>query len=172
MEIKDALLALDEAYLKKVPGLLLVFLRLMKEEKEPMLPGLRNLSKREDDLSETGVVSPSRKMDRVGESLRCSDGAFCRIFDSKKGKESSNESDFGRGMAPLMVDASRPCGTSCEIRKSMASFKPPALLRVYVSTSRPSADVTIRSTDAVADFGRLPNEGLKCTSTSYWLRIL
>jgi len=171
MDIREALLALEEGYLKKVPGLLFVFLRLMKEEKEPMPPGLRSLSNK-DDLSDTGVVSPSAKIDRVGESLRCSVGAFCKIFDSKKGKESSKESDFGRGIAPLMVDASSPCGTSCEMRKSIASLRPPALLRVYVSTNRPSVAVTMRSTEAVADFGRLPLEGLKCTSTSYWLRIL
>jgi len=115
MDINDALLALDEAYLKKVPGLLLVFLRLMKEENEPILPGLRNLSN-SDDLSVTGVMAPSRKADLVGESLRCSEGAFCNILDSKKGSESSKESDLGRGIAPLMVDASRPCGTSCSTR--------------------------------------------------------
>lgn len=101
----------------------------MKEENEPMLPGFLNLSNK-DDLSETGVVSPSKKIDRVGESLRCKDGAFCNNLDSKKGSESSNESDFGRGIAPLIVVASRPCGTSSEIKKSIASFRPPALLRV------------------------------------------
>lgn len=132
----------------------------MKDEKDPILPGFLNLSNR-DDRSDTGVESPSRNSDRVGESLRCNEGAFCRILDSKNGSESSKESDFGRGMAPLTVDASKPWGTSCEIRKSMASFNPPALFRVYVSTNRPSVEVAIRSTEAVADFGRLPKLGLK-----------
>lgn len=127
--MRDALLALEEAYGKKLPGLLFVFFRLINEENDPIEPGFLSLSKSED-RSETGVTSPSRKMDRVGESLRCRDGAFCRSLDSKNGSESSKESDFGRGMAPLIVDASRPCGTSCEIKKSIASLSPPALLRV------------------------------------------
>lgn len=129
IDMSDALLALDEACLKKVPGWLLVFFRLMKDEKDPILPGFLSLSKRED-RSDTGVASPSRKSDRVGESLRCNDGAFWRILDSKNGSESSKESDLGRGIAPLTVDASKPCGTSWEIKKSIASFKPPALFRV------------------------------------------
>lgn len=109
--MREALLALDEAYGKKLPGLLLVFLRLINEENDPIEPGFRSLSNN-DDLSETGVISPSRKIDRVGESLRCKDGAFCNSLDSKNGRESSKESDFGRGIAPLIVDASSPCGTS------------------------------------------------------------
>jgi hypothetical protein len=68
MEIKDALLALEEACLKKVPGELFWFLRLMNDEKDEMLPGLRRRSKREA-RSETGVCSPSAKLRRVGESV-------------------------------------------------------------------------------------------------------
>lgn len=107
IEIKDALLALDEAYLKKLPGVLLWFLRLINDENDPMLPGFRSLSNRED-LSDTGVLSPSKKIERVGESFKCRKGAVCSSLDSKKGKESSKESDFGRGMAPLIVLASSP----------------------------------------------------------------
>jgi len=85
----------------------------MKEEKDEILPGLRSLSNR-DARSETGV-SPSAKLARVGES-ECNEGAFCNSLESKKGSESSKESDFGRGIAPFTVIASSPCGTSCEMR--------------------------------------------------------
>lgn len=129
IEISDALLAFDDACLKNVPGELFWFLRLMKLEKEPILPGFLRRSKREA-RSEIGVLSPSPKAERVGESVECKDGAFCRIFDSKNGNESSKESEIGRGIAPLTVIASRPCGTSCEIKKSIASLRPPLLLRV------------------------------------------
>ena len=105
------MLALDEACLKKVTGELFWFLRLMKDEKDVMLPGLRRRSNR-DARSDTGVLSPSAKLDRVGESVEWRDGAFCRSFESKKGSESSKESDLGRGIAPFTVEASRPCGTS------------------------------------------------------------
>lgn len=85
----------------------------MKDENDEMLPGLRSLSNR-DARSETGV-SPSAKLVRVGES-EWREGAFCSSLESKKGNESSKESDFGRGIAPLTVVASSPCGTSCEMR--------------------------------------------------------
>ena len=100
----------------------------MKDEKDPILPGFLRRSNR-DARSEIGVLSPSPNCERVGESV-CNDGAFCSSLLSKNGSESSKESETGLGMAPLIVVASRPCGTSCEIRKSMASFNPPALFRV------------------------------------------
>ena len=109
MERREALLALEEGCLKKLPEEFW-FLRLMKEENEEMLPGFRSRSKSEA-RSLIGVPSPSPKVERVGESV-CSEGAFCSSFESKNGRESSKESDLGRGMEPLMVVASRPRGTS------------------------------------------------------------
>ena len=106
MERSDALLALEEACLKSEPGELLVFRRPMKEEKEDMLPGLRRRSKSEA-RSLIEPLSPS-KVERVGESVEWIDEAFCRSLESKNGSDSSKESDFGRGMAPLTVVASRP----------------------------------------------------------------
>ena len=90
-----------------------------------MLPGLRILPKR-DPRS----LASSPNVDRVGESVPSGAGALCRSFESKNGRESSKESDFGLGIAPLTVVASKPCGMSRETKKSMASFNPPALLRV------------------------------------------
>src|SRR3989440_6655744 len=101
----------------------------MKEEKEETLPGFRSRSKKEArSLNET--LTPSPKVERVGESVASKDGALCNSLESKKGNDSSNESDLGRAMAPLTVVASSPCATRREMRKSMASFRPPALFRV------------------------------------------
>ena len=104
--MSEALLALEEACLKNVPGELFWFFRLMKEEKDPMLPGFRSRSNNEA-RSEIGVVSPSPKCDRVGESV-CSEAGFWKSLDSKNGRESAKESEIGRGMAPLIVEESRP----------------------------------------------------------------
>src|ERR1700733_1991862 len=101
----------------------------MKEEKEETLPGFRRRSKKEArSLNET--LSPSPNVERVGESVECKDGALCSSLESKKGSDSSNESDLGRAIAPLTVVASGPGATRREMRKSMASLRPPALLRV------------------------------------------
>jgi len=79
----------------------------MNEENEEMLPGLRSRSKSEArSLNE--MLSPSPKVDLVGESVECRDGAFCRSLESKKGSDSSKESDFGRAIAPFTVVASSP----------------------------------------------------------------
>ena len=110
----------------------------MNEEMDEMLPGLRRRSNSDArSLSETLSASPN--VERVGESAEWIDGALCSNFESKKGRDSSNESDWGRGMAPLTVVASNPCVTSRDTRKSMASFTPPALLRVYVNTRHSSS---------------------------------
>ena len=129
MEMSEALLALDEACLKNDPVELFWFLRLMKEEKEDMLPGLRKRSNREA-RSVRETLSASPKVERVGESVEWIEGAFCRSLESKNGRDSSKESDLGRGIVPLTVVASNPYATRRDMRKSMASFKPPALLRV------------------------------------------
>lgn len=123
--------ALLEACLKKDPGEADWFLRPMKDENEDILPGLRRRSK-----IEPRSEASSAKLGRVGESVTSGAGACCSSLESKNGSDSSKESDFGRGMAPLTVVASSPWETSLEIRKSMASFNPPALLRVYPRTSR------------------------------------
>ena len=99
--------------------------RSRKEEMEEMLPGLRILSKREPRS-----LASSPNVDRVGESVPRGAGEFWSNLESKKGRESSKESDLGLGMAPLTVVASKPYGMRHDTRKSMASFKPPALLRV------------------------------------------
>jgi hypothetical protein len=67
IEMSDALLAFEEACLKKFPGELFWFFRLMNEENEEILPGFRNRSN-SDARSEMGVLSPSPKLARVGES--------------------------------------------------------------------------------------------------------
>ena len=107
MEISDALLALEEACLKKDPGELFWFFRPMKEEKEETLPGLRRRSKKEA-RSFNELLSVSPKVERVGESVECKDGALCNSLESKKGSDSSNESDLGRAIVPLTVVASSP----------------------------------------------------------------
>lgn len=129
METRDALLALEEACLKKEPVELFWFLRPMKEENDDMLPGLRSRSNK-DARSLRDTLSASPNVERVGESVEWIEGAFWRSLESKKGRESSKESDFGRGIVPLTVVASSPYDTRRKIRKSMASFKPPALFRV------------------------------------------
>lgn len=68
-----------------------------------MLPGFRIFPKREPRS-----LASSAKVDRVGESVPNGAGAFCSNLESKNGKESSNESDFGLGIAPLTVVASKP----------------------------------------------------------------
>lgn len=133
METKDAFEALLEACLKNEPGDAEWFLRPINDEKEEMLPGFRSLSK----IDPRSLVS-SEKLGRVGESVMRGAGACCNNLESKKGKDSSKESDLGRGIAPFTVVASRPCATRRDIKKSMASLRPPALLRVYPSTTRSS----------------------------------
>jgi hypothetical protein len=128
METRDAFEALLEACLKNEAGEAEWFLRPMNEENEEMLPGFLRRSK----IDPRSLVS-SVKLGRVGESVAIGVGACCRSFESKNGKDSSKESDLGRGIAPLTVVASRPWATSREIKKSIASFSPPALLRVYPS---------------------------------------
>src|SRR5436190_22194619 len=115
----------------------------MKDENDEMLPGLRRRSN-----MEPRSLASSAKLGRVGESVTMGAGACCKSLESKKGKASSNESDFGRGIAPFTVVASRPWATSREMRKSMASFRPPALFRVYPRTSLSSGEVTFSSEDA------------------------
>ena len=92
---------------------------------EEMLPGLRILPK-----SEPRSLASSPKVDLVGESVARGAGACCRSLESKNGRDSSKESDLGRGIEPLTVVASSPWATKREMRKSMASLRPPALLRV------------------------------------------
>ena len=104
METRDAREALEEACLNREPGEPEWFLRRSKkEEMEEMLPGLRIFPKREPRS-----LASSAKVDRVGESVPSGAGAFCSSLESKKGRESSNESDFGLGIAPLTVVASKP----------------------------------------------------------------
>ena len=94
--------------------------RSIKELNEAMLEGFLSLSKMEP------LVLSSTKLPRVGESVFTG----CKSFDSKNGMFSSKESDFGRGMAPFTALASRPLLKKGTSRKSIASFKPPALFRV------------------------------------------
>jgi hypothetical protein len=103
METREAFDALLDACLKNEPGEAEWFLRPMKEENEEMLPGFRSLSK----IDPRSLVS-SGKLGRVGESVTMGVGACCNSLESKNGRDSSNESDLGRGIAPLTVVASRP----------------------------------------------------------------
>lgn len=122
---------------------------------EEILPGLRILPKREPRS-----LASSPNVDLVGESVPSGVGAFCSSLESKKGNESSKESDFGLGIAPFTVAASSPCGISRDTRKSIASLSPPALLRVYARSSRSSL-----VSDSSAGFRSFRI----CESTSYWL---
>lgn len=104
IDTREAREALDDACLKKEPGELDWFLRRSrKDDMEEMLPGLRNFSN-----NEPRSLTSSPKVDLVGESVPSGAGACCRSLELKNGKLSSNESDFGRGMAPLTVAASKP----------------------------------------------------------------
>ena len=106
IETSDARDALEEACLKRepVPGEEDWFLRRSrKEEIEEMLPGFRILPK-----MEPRSLTSSPKVDRVGESVPRGAGAFWSNLESKNGRESSKESDLGRGIAPLTVAASSP----------------------------------------------------------------
>ena len=119
--------------MKKEPGELDWFLRRSrKDEIEEMLPGLRSLSKSEP----RSLTSSPLNVERVGESVVRGKGACWSSFELKKGRDSSKESDLGRGIEPLTAVASKPCTTRRETRKSIASFKPPALLRVYARVRR------------------------------------
>jgi len=85
-----------------------LFLRRSKnEEIDDMLPGLRSRSK----MVLRSRAASSAKADEVGESVAIVVGG-CRSFDSKKGRESSNESDFGRGMAPFTTVTSTEAAAS------------------------------------------------------------
>jgi hypothetical protein len=149
METRDAFDALLDACLKKEAGEAEWFLRPMKDEKDEMLPGFRSRSKMDPRSLES-----SEKFGRVGESVTMGAGACCKSFESKKGRDSSNESDFGRGIAPFTVVASNPWATRREIKKSMASFRPPALLRVYPSMTRSSGGGEVGDTGSSPDLGR------------------
>jgi hypothetical protein len=120
---REAFEALLEACMKSEPGELEPFLRRrsMNELKEDILPGFLSLSN--SDL----LLLSSTKLGRVGDSV---ENAGWSSLDSKKGMLSSKESDFGRGMAPLTVFESNPREMSGRRRKSIASFKPPALFLV------------------------------------------
>ncbi len=127
MLTREAFEALLDACMKSEElGELVPFLRRrsMKELKEDMLPGLRSLSKIER------LLLSSAKLPRVGDSVEMAGSARCRSLDSKNGMLSSNESDFGRGIAPLTRLESKPREMNGRSKKSMASFRPPALLRV------------------------------------------
>lgn len=103
MLTSEALEALFEACLNNEAGELEPFLRRSrKDEKEEMLPGLRSLSK----MERLSLSSPNWVL--VGDSVITGGSARCRSFESKYGIESSKESDFGRGIEPLMLLESRP----------------------------------------------------------------
>lgn len=109
----------------------LFFLRSKKEEIEVMLPGFRSRSR---------ILLRSRAMSApnavfTGESLARDDGACWRSLESKYCRDSSKESDFGRGIEPLTMVASTAAVANCANRKSIASRRPPALLRVNPQTS-------------------------------------
>ena len=84
---------------------------------------------------------------------------------SKKGRESSKESDFGRGIAPFTVEASRPWGIRRATRKSMASFRPPALLRVYWRRRRSSPAGVVDCTSPLS--GDPAVRSAFCSSSSF-----
>ena len=103
--MSEAFEALLEACLKSEPGEFDLFVRppFPSEMMEDMLVPLRILDKRP-----VPSASPSLNMERVGESVPSGGSARCRSLDSKKGRESSNVSDLGRGMDPFTVAASKP----------------------------------------------------------------
>ena len=132
MEMSDALEAFDEASLNNEFGELETRQLLPNiEEREPMLPGLRSLLKRE-----LRSLRSSPKVDRVGESVPHGGCVVCSSFVLKNGSESSNESDLGRGIAPLTLVASTLKLARAVTRKSVASFKAPSTLRVKLSNKR------------------------------------
>jgi len=128
MEIRDDLETLLEPFLKKelAGECEEFFLRSRNEEIEDMLPGFLSLSK----MVLRSRATSSLKEDFVGESEATGAGACCNNFESKYCRDSSKESDFGRGMDPLTMVVSIPAAISREWRKSIASLTPPALLRV------------------------------------------
>jgi hypothetical protein len=112
MDIREDFDTLLEPFLKNEPAgeCEEFFLRSRNEEIEDMLPGFRSLSK----IVLRSRTTSSLKDDFVGESEATGAGACCKSLESKYWRDSSKESDFGRGMDPLTIVVSMPAAMSRE----------------------------------------------------------